>query len=354
MPKLHLPLASFPSRKSMTAMFSVMSRSSTTFGDILRQNESLEPAFMAEGRFEMKLTGLFIPCGAISDCGTLLMYGGHMLVLVNLRDGQCTDLVPRLEGRPDSRVQCCAFSSSLERKSPTLAAATLDSQLLVFELIACATLATFEAPSPLLACAIAPRAQFGGAEVRAAAIDVGGSVLVWRLELQQSNASLRKPADAPLTEKPIRAAKLRPKTMQDVRSKRRRAAVPPSGKKTKPDLHMVGRGGRRPDGVRTKKQRRTACLRHAECVDVDDPMWCDDRQECRSCAMWTPGDVSASIDRKPPSTCSPTMARLRRAGLRVDELLRRLGAEQTAKLLRQAGHELNEWRDRDLRGLGNW
>ena len=155
---------------------------------------------MAEGRFEMKLTGLFIPCGAISDCGTLLMYGGHMLVLVNLRDGQCTDLVPRLEGRPDSRVQCCVFSSSLERKSPTLAAATLDSQLLIFELIACATLATFEAPSPLLACAIAPRAQFGGAEVRAAAVDVGGSVLVWRLELQQSNrpASLCKPADAPL------------------------------------------------------------------------------------------------------------------------------------------------------------
>ena len=72
-------------RKGKTPIFSVLHDTrGVPFADkILSSNPYMNPALLAEDRFDTKLDGQQVDCAALADCGTLLMYGsGACLVFM--------------------------------------------------------------------------------------------------------------------------------------------------------------------------------------------------------------------------------------------------------------------------------
>ena len=121
--------------------------------------------------------------GSVSPCGTWLLYGGAICMLVNLATGSSTLLLglglvePKLESRAGQKARqlpvcgCCAFSMDSTR-----AIASKGTSLAVFEVGMRACVAILEAgEAALVACALSA--------THAAAVDAAGHAYIWALPL---------------------------------------------------------------------------------------------------------------------------------------------------------------------------
>ena len=182
-------------RKGKTPIFSVLHDTrGVPFADkILSSNPYMNPALLAEDRFDMKLDGQQVDCAALADCGTLLMYGsGARLVFMTLRVGTAVDLMPGELQSSMSTVSSCAFCSAWDRSSPTLAVAALAARVLILDLAGARSIRELEAPCEVRACAVAPRAAMSSPELRVAACDATGTLIIWVVQVadRQANSNL--------------------------------------------------------------------------------------------------------------------------------------------------------------------